>query len=143
MVDYILSEKSEVVDNYRLALIGNSWGGFLAAGEAAFEPPLSAAILIDGVWDPYAGFSTVLSPELMAVYEAGNYTQFDQEVLSQREPAKLSTNARVDYGLWAFHTHLPSGLFNQSKQYELKDVVDKVNMPVVVGDAEYERTWIG
>lgn len=81
MVDYILSEKSEVVDNYRLALIGNSWGGFLAAGEAAFEPPLSAAILIDGVWDPYAGFSTVLSPEPMAMHEAGNYTQFDKKVL--------------------------------------------------------------
>ncbi|CAM1510810.1 Fc.00g083230.m01.CDS01 [Cosmosporella sp. VM-42] len=145
VVDYILSEKSDVVDKDRLALIGNSWGGFLAARAAAFEPRLSAAILIDGVWDTYAGFSTMLSPELMAVYESGNYTKFDQEVLSQLEAGKLSTNSAwaLDYGLWAFHTHLPSGLFNQSKRFELKDVVDKINMPVFVGDAEYEPTWVG
>jgi hypothetical protein len=113
VVDYFLSRKSDVVDKDRLAIIGNSFGGYLAARAAAFEPRLSAAVLIDGVWDNYAAYSAQLSTDILAIYEAGNFTQFDQEVLSLREAGKLSTNAAwgLDQGLWAFHTHSPSDFF--------------------------------
>jgi dipeptidyl aminopeptidase/acylaminoacyl peptidase len=76
-MDYILSEKSHVVDKDRVAILGNYFGGYLAPRAASFEPRLSAAILIDGIWDTYAGFSTQVPPEVLAIYEAGNYTDFD------------------------------------------------------------------
>jgi pimeloyl-ACP methyl ester carboxylesterase len=145
VVDYLLSEKSHVVDKDRLALIGNSLGGFLAARAAAFEARLSAAVLIDGVWDTYSAYSTQLPPEILALYEAGNYTKFDDELLSAREAGKLSTDAAwgLDQGLWSFHTHSPSDFFNQIKKYQLKNVVDKINIPVFVGDAEYDFVFPG
>jgi hypothetical protein len=145
VVDYVLSEKSNVVDKNRLALIGNSFGGFLAARAAAFEPRLSAAVLVDGVWDTYAGFAGQVAPEIMASYEAGNYTQFDDEILSLREAGKLSTNGAwgLDQGLWSFYTHSPSDFLNQSKQFRLESVVDKINIPVFVGDAEYDFAFQG
>lgn len=145
VVDYVLSGKSDVVDKDRLAIIGNSFGGYLAARAAAFEPRLSAAVLIDGVWDNYAAYSAQLSTDILAIYEAGNFTQFDQEVLSLRESGKLSTNAAwgLDQGLWAFNTHSPSDFFTQTKQYQLKDVARKIKMPVFVGDAEYDSEYPG
>lgn len=49
VVDYVLSEKKQVVDSSRLVLVGNSFGGYLAARAAAFEPRLSAVVLIGGI----------------------------------------------------------------------------------------------
>ncbi|KAJ5895335.1 hydrolases or acyltransferase [Penicillium taxi] len=141
VVDYVLSEKSNVIDESRLVLVGNSFGGYLAARAAAFEPRLAAVVLIDGVWDFYAGVIGQLTSEIVASYEAGNYTEFDNKILSLREAGKLSTAAAwgLDQGLWSFYTHSPSDFFNQSKQYRLEDVVDKIKMPVFIGDAEYEN----
>lgn len=145
VVDYILSEKGQVIDKDRLAILGNSFGGYLAARVAAFEPRFSAAVLIDGVWDTYAGFSKDLPSDLLAIYEVGNYTQFDNEVLSLRDAGKLSTGASwgLDQGLWSMYTHSPSDFFNKVKQYKLEDVVDKINIPVFVGDGEFDNVFPG
>lgn len=145
VVDYVLSKKGHLVDESKLALIGNSFGGYLAVRSAAFEPRLSAVVVLDGVWDTYAGYAQQLTPELLAPYLAGNYSQFDDELLSLRDAGKLDTGAAwgLDYALWAFRTHSPSDFFNQTKEYALKDVVDKIKMPVFVGDAEFENIFIG
>ncbi|KAH7133901.1 putative hydrolases or acyltransferase [Dactylonectria macrodidyma] len=145
VVDYVLSEKKHVVDKKRLVLVGNSFGGYLAARAAAFEPRLSAAVFIDGVWDNYAAYTRELSSEMLDIYEAGNYTQFDDVVLSAREAGKLPTGAAwgIDQGLWAFHTHSPSDFFTQVKQYNVESFIDKIKMPVFVGDAELESSYVG
>jgi hypothetical protein len=145
VVDYVLSQKSQVVDKDRLALIGNSFGSTLAARAAAFEPRLSAVVFVDGVWDNYAAFSAELPTNILAIYEAGNYTEFDQEVFSLRETGKLSTNAAwgLDQGLWSFYTHSPSNFFTQTKQYSLKDIASKIKMPVFVGNADYDSEYPG
>ena len=140
VVDYVLSEKSHIVDQNKLVLIGNSWGGYLAARAAAFEPRLSAAVLIDGVWDTYSAYSSELPPELAAIYEAGNYTEFDNLTLSMRDAGKFPTNAAwgLDQGLWSFNTHSPSEFFTRTKQFQLQDVADRIKLPVFVGEAEYD-----
>lgn len=145
VVDYVLSEKKNVVDKNRLVLVGNSFGGYLAARAAAFEPRLSAAVFIDGVWDNYAAYSKELSPEMLEIYEAGNYSQFDDIVLSARQAGKLPTGAAwgIDQGLWAFHTHSPSDFLTRTKQYNVESFIDKIKIPVFVGDAELESSYNG
>lgn len=145
VVDYVLSEKKQLVDEDRLVLVGNSLGGYFAARAAAFEPRLSAAILVGGVWDLYAGYSSQLTEELLAIYEAGNYTKFDNEVLTLRDAGELPTEATwgLDYGLWAYKTHSVAEFFDRAKQYNIKDVVDRIQMPVFVGDAEFEGIYVG
>ncbi|KAI9042364.1 alpha/beta hydrolase family protein [Aspergillus affinis] len=145
VVDWIFAEKADAVDTDRLVLIGNSFGGYLAARAAAFEPRLSAAVLIGGVWDTYAGFSGQFPSELIGIYEAGNYTDFDRKVHSLRETGKLPTSAAwgVDQGLWSFHTHSPSEFLNMSQNFRLEDAVDKIKIPVFVGDAEFENFFKG
>ncbi|KAJ9300230.1 hypothetical protein DTO271G3_2347 [Paecilomyces variotii] len=145
VVDYVLSEKSEVVDKDRLAIVGNSMGSYLAARAAAFEPRLSAVVLIDGAWDIYTSFAAPLPSEMLAIFEAGNYTQFDHELLSLRASGKLSTGAAwgLDEALWTFNTHSPSQLLLRSKKFELKDVVDQIKMPVFIGNGEYDTLMPG
>ena len=145
VVDYVLSEKKQVVDESRLVLVGNSFGGYLAARAAAFEPRLSAAVLIGGVWDLYDGFSQQLTEDLLSIYEAGNYTQFDDLLLSLRDAGELPTEAEwgLDYGLWAFKTHSPSEFFDRTRQYNIGDVIHQIDMPVFVGDAEFEGIFKG
>lgn len=145
VVDYILLEKAQVVDEDRLVLVGNSFGGYLAARAAASEPRLSAVVLIGGVWDLYAGFSTQLPGELLTIYEAGNYTSFDETLLSLRDAGELPTEAAwgLDYGLWAFKAHSPSEFFDLAKQYKIESVIHQINMPVFVGDAEHESIFPG
>ncbi|KAJ5115040.1 hypothetical protein NUU61_000799 [Penicillium alfredii] len=145
VVDYVLSEKKDVVDKDRLVLVGNSLGGYLAARVAAFEPRLSAVVLIDGVWENYAAYARELSSEMRAIYEAGNYTQFDKTILSARKAGKLPTGAAwgIDQGLWSFHTHSPSDFFTQTKKYNVSSFIHKIKMPVFVGNAELESTYVG
>ena len=145
VVDYVLSEQKHVVDKNRLVLLGNSLGGYLAARVAAFEPRLSAVVFIDGVWDNYAAYTRELSSEMLDIYEAGNYTQFDNVVLSAREAGKLPTGAAwgIDHGMWAFHTHSPSDFFTKIKQYNVESFIDRIRMPVFVGDAELESSYVG
>lgn len=145
VVDWLLAEKADAVDTDRLVLIGNSFGGYLAARAAAFEPRLSATILLGGVWDAYAAFSSQLPAEMIDLYKAGNYTAFDRIIHSLRDAGKFPTNAAwgIDQGLWSFHTHSPSEFFTLSKEFRLKDVADKIKMPVFVGDAEFEQFFQG
>lgn len=145
VVDYILSEKADLVDEDRVVLIGNSLGGYFAARAAAFEKRLAATVLIGGVWDTYAAFTKQLEPEILAVYEAGNYSDFDETVLSLRDAGELSTDATwgLDQGLWAFKTHSPSDFFTRTKEYNLEGVAEKIDMPVFVGDAEFDALFEG
>lgn len=145
VVDYVLSEKADLVDENRLVLIGNSLGGYFAARAAAFEKRLAATVLIGGVWDTYAAYTKELEPEILAIYEAGNYSDFDETVLSMRDSGELSTSAAwgLDQGLWAFHTHSPSEFFSRCKEYNLEGVAEKIDMPVFVGDAEFDALFEG
>ncbi|KAL4797614.1 putative hydrolases or acyltransferase [Aspergillus venezuelensis] len=145
VVDYIYAEKLDVVDESKLVLLGNSFGGYLAARAAAFEKRLAAAVLIGGVWDAYEAFKTQLPEELLAIYEAGNYSQFDETVLSLREENKLPVESAwgIDQGLWAFYTHSLSDFFTRTKQYSLQDVAHLIDIPVFVGDAEFETIFKG
>ncbi|OAA34677.1 2,6-dihydropseudooxynicotine hydrolase [Beauveria brongniartii RCEF 3172] len=145
VVDYLLSEKKDVVDENRIVLVGNSLGAYLAARVAAFEPRLAATVLIDGVWDNYEAYIRELSPEMLSIYEAGNYSQFDDALLSAREAGELPTGAAwgIDHSLWAIHTHSPSDFFTKIKQYNVASFISKIKMPVFVGDAELESSYVG
>ncbi|MGA7898572.1 MAG: alpha/beta fold hydrolase [Nitrososphaeraceae archaeon] len=52
VVDYALTRPKEI-DSTRIALMGISMGGYLAARAAAFEHRIAACILNDGVFDGY------------------------------------------------------------------------------------------
>jgi dienelactone hydrolase len=61
VVDFAL--KQPAVDPKRIALMGISMGGYLAARAAAFEKRLAALIANDGIYDFAAPFRNTVPPE--------------------------------------------------------------------------------
>lgn len=145
LVDYLLGEQADTVDASRLALFGYSFGGYLAARAAAFEPRLSAVLLDGGVYDVYDAFAAQLTPELIALLQSGAQEQFDQQVLGLLSLDDTPTNIRwgLEQGLWSFHTHSPYEFLEQARSYNLRNVTEKIGMPVWIADAELEGFFPG
>jgi dipeptidyl aminopeptidase/acylaminoacyl peptidase len=59
------------IDPERVALMGISMGGYLAARAVAFEPRISACVLYNGVYDGYDSIRSEFPPELSNAVEQG------------------------------------------------------------------------
>ncbi|KAK7432931.1 hypothetical protein QQZ08_000402 [Neonectria magnoliae] len=143
VVDHLVAQP-ELVDPDAIALLGLSFGGYLAPRAAAFEHRLAAILAIDGVWD----FGNVtlgeLSDEALALWEAGNKTAFDEvalEWLNPGYPAQLRW--ALAQGLWSFNLDSPFDYIAASLNYTLEGVVDKIKTPVFIGDAENDLFFKG
>lgn len=145
VVDYLLKEKSHIVDPDKLVLVGNSLGGYLAARAAAYEPRFAAVLLIGGMWDYSVVFFETLPQSLIAMFNAGNYREFDAEVMALRESGNTTTEMAwgIDQGLWAYNTHSPSEMLKKTKEFRVEGFIDQIKMPVFVGDSEFEGFFEG
>ena len=70
VVDYALTKPE--VDPKRLALMGISMGGYLAARAASFEHRIAACILNNGVFDGYDAIASTFPKSLLTAIENGN-----------------------------------------------------------------------
>jgi dienelactone hydrolase len=145
VVDYLLTEKQESVDCESLVLFGFSFGGYLAARAAAFEPRLSAVVLDGGVYDTYEAFASQLPTAALDLFHSGNKTAFDALITSAANSEDTPTTLRwgVQQGTWAFKTHSPYDFLTTTKQYSLERVIDKISAPVFIADAEFESFFRG
>ncbi|KAK4139729.1 Alpha/Beta hydrolase protein [Dichotomopilus funicola] len=145
VIDELLNRKGCYVDEDRLVLVGISMGGYLAARAAAFEPRIKALILNGGVWDIYEGYSGHLTPELKELLDAGKQEEFDEAVLPLLESPEVPVTLRwgLGHGLWCFKQHSPYLWLESLKDYALKDVVERIKVPVLVVDSEFEGFFAG
>jgi esterase/lipase len=143
VVDYLVTLPE--VDPSAIAILGISFGGYLAPRAAAFEHRLAAVICLDGVYD----FSTVwfdnLGPEATEVFKSGNKTAFDTGINAYRAAPDTPTTAKwaFDQGLWSFNTSSPFDFVTETQAYTLEGVVDQITVPVFVGDAEGDLFFKG
>ncbi|KAH6892479.1 Alpha/Beta hydrolase protein [Thelonectria olida] len=145
VVDYVLSEKGHIVDSEQLVLFGYSFGGYLAARAAAYEPRLSAVMVNGGVWNVYDAFTSELSPDFLELLESGDKEAFDEAAEELRTSSETPTEARwgLEQGMWAFNKKSAYEFLTATKQYTLENVVDEIKMPVWIADAEYEGFFSG
>lgn len=146
VVDYLLSDKAAFIDNKRLVLYGHSFGGYLAARAAAFEPRLSALMLNGGVWDAYQAYTAYLPPNLLEVLESGDKEGFDKAMDELQSDPETSTVIKwgLQQGLWAFKMNSAHDFFQSFKNYTLKGgIADRIKMPVWLADGEYEDLMAG
>jgi pimeloyl-ACP methyl ester carboxylesterase len=144
VVDYVLESQASVVDPSRLVLFGFSFGGYLAARAAAFEPRLSAVMLDGGIFDTYESFSSQLPPVGLEVLESGNKTAFDALASSLAEAPDAPTALKwgIEQGLWSFKSSSAYDFMQIIKLYNLKDVIHKISVPVWTADAEFEDFFV-
>lgn len=126
------------VDTSSIALLGFSFGGYLAARASAFEHRLAATICLDGMWSFSNLILSGFPPELAALVKSGAEQQVNAALYSTLSNSSTSSNTRwfFDQGLWAFKATSPFDLLNKTFQYDLTGIMDKIPGPIFLADAE-------
>lgn len=145
LVDYVLTNHTDDVDETRLALYGMSFGGYLVARAAAFEPRLSAVLLNGGIMDTHESFINQLPPDLREIYDAKNKSAFDAAIFTALENPDTPSGLRwgIYQGLWAFKMESPYDWLESVRLYSIRDVVDRIEMPVWIANPDREQFFPG
>ncbi|KAK4506314.1 hypothetical protein PRZ48_000044 [Zasmidium cellare] len=143
VVDYLYNRSD--VDFERLALLGNSFGGYLVARAAAFEPRIKALILNGGIYDSHQAFVGQLPPNLEKLYNAGEKQQFDdligEALHTQESPSQFRWD--VEQGLWAFKIQSPYDFLQATRAYTIANITDRIRMPTFIANASSDQFFAG
>lgn len=138
VVDFALTLKG--VDHRRIALRGDSMGGYLAPRAAAFEPRLAALIANDGLYDyaaPYfQGVPEAQRAQVIAMAKAGPSPAIDAMM---KMAMKASPVARwsITHGLYSFGARSPSEYLHMATAYTLAGgIAERIRCPTLVCNAE-------
>ncbi|MFL6383704.1 MAG: alpha/beta hydrolase family protein, partial [Nitrososphaeraceae archaeon] len=142
VVDYALTNRAKQIDPNKMALMGISMGGYLAARAAAFEHRISACILNDGVYDGYDGFASGFPKSLLTAIENGDLKVVNMvlDILMESDP---NTRFNMKHGMWTAGVNTPFELIQKSKNYTIKDIVQNIKCPTLVLEAEKDNSFPG
>ncbi|KAI9692431.1 MAG: hypothetical protein M1822_006662 [Bathelium mastoideum] len=158
VVDWLFAHAKDLeIDTGKLGLWGESMGGYLAPRAAAFEHRLAAVFAVDGIYDTYAAFIKITGAKGVALFEAGNAEEFNTYIREWIRGPDAPTVARwgVSHGLWSLSDGAPDSFydskepitpydfFSKMRRFSLEDVVDKIQCPVLVADAESDLFFKG
>ena len=139
-VDYALTRPD--VDGDKLALMGMSLGGYLAARAVAFEHRFRAAVFYDGVYSFYDSIRGAMPKEALAALDAGDTLRCEEIVYQQMQS---DTNLRwmVTQGVWSFGVFSFTDFVQKTKQYTLDGIIGQIQCPCFVMDAEGDMFFKG
>ena len=129
-------------DQRRMALMGTSFGGYLAARAAAFEHRIAALVLNDGLFDFGGAVLRGLPPALAALIEAGRDAQAEA-VMAQA--AAHSTYLRWSAGnaRWTFGATSAAQALRDMRAYTMEGLADRITCPTLVLDPENDQFFRG
>ncbi len=145
VVDFALALPG--VDPDRIALRGDSLGGYLAPRAAAFEHRIAALIANDGVYDyaaPHmAGVSKEQQAAMRAALQAGPSAQIDRGIGAAMQKSPV-VRWSITHGMWCFGVSSPSEYLGQTLSYTLADgIAEQIRCPTLVCDAEGDLFFKG
>jgi pimeloyl-ACP methyl ester carboxylesterase len=141
VVDYAFSRPEEI-DPKRIALMGISMGGYLAARAVAFEHRIAACILNDGVFDGYEAFTSSFPKSLLAAIDNGN-SEFVNTFLNNLSESNPNIRFNMEHGMWTNGVNTPFELVQGSKNYSIKNVAQNIKCPTLVLEAEQDDSFPG
>jgi pimeloyl-ACP methyl ester carboxylesterase len=143
VIDAALSRPE--VDGARIALMGVSLGGYLAARAAAFEPRLAALIADDGLYDVFAA-TMAMAPQahdLLAVLDLPQALEFDALIEKMKAHATTTTRWALSHGPWAFAVKTPREYMAKLRAYSLVGLAERIACPTLVMEAENDLFFRG
>jgi len=141
VVDFVLGLPT--VDPERIALLGISFGGYLAPRAAAFEHRLAACIANGGVFD----FMAPRLPSGMSRQAAIDWVRSDPRGADELMRAMMdaSTDSRwgIENGMFTFGSSTPADYLLKALDYTLAGVAEKISCHTLVVDSEGDLWYSG
>jgi pimeloyl-ACP methyl ester carboxylesterase len=141
VVDYVLGLPA--VDPERIALLGISFGGYLAPRAAAFEHRLAACIANGGVFD----FMANRLPSGMSREAAIDGVRSDpsgtNEMMRALMEASTDTRWGIENGIFTFRASSPADYYLKALDYTLAGIAEKITCPTLVIDSEGDLWYRG
>jgi dipeptidyl aminopeptidase/acylaminoacyl peptidase len=139
VVNYAITRKE--VDAKRIALMGISFGGYLAPRAVAFEKRIKACIANGGVYDFH--MTARLTPEDEKYLD----TQKGAEEIDKAIYAKMKSDPSLRWvmanGMFTFHAKSPSEWLKMTRPYTMKAVAEKISCPILIVDSEGDKDMPG
>jgi pimeloyl-ACP methyl ester carboxylesterase len=139
VVDYAITRKE--VDAKRIALMGISFGGYLAPRAAAFEKRIKACIANGGVYDFHMAAS--LTPEEEKYLDTQKGAEEIDKAIYLRMKSDPSFRWSIANGIFTFHAKSPSDWLKMTRLYTMKDVAAKITCPMLIVDSEGDKDMSG
>lgn len=141
VIDYALELPQTDPEN--IALVGISFGGYLAPRAAAYDDRIKVCVANGGIYDFYDNMIKKNPPGIeKIIFDAEASKQYDQSILS-----KLGKNPTFDFfywnGMYTFGAQTPSELMRMLKPYHLRNVADKIKCKMIVVDSEEDKSLPG
>jgi len=139
VVDFAMTQPG--VDTKRIALMGISFGGYLAPRAAAFEHRIKACIANGGIYDFGEGVWDKMPKDLVFLADK-DPEKFNQVMF---EVMKESTTIRwaLNHGMWVFGKDNPAGYFKEVRKYTLAGVAEKIKCTTLVVDSSNDMFFPG
>lgn len=140
VIDHALSRPE--VDSSRMALMGVSLGGYLAARAAAFEPRIAACVLFNGLFDLHAAALDQAPGFMRRQVEKGDTPLVNA---AGRTMMRLDTTRRwsLTHGMWAYGASSPGEFIRMTADYTLEGVAGRISCPTLVLDSEKDHFFPG
>ena len=135
------------VDTAKIALMGVSFGGYLAPRAAAFEKRIAAVIANDGIYDyGAANLSAVPAEQRAAAAQAVRAKEAPQIDRMLEAAIKNSPTAAwaMTHGMFVTRTSTPRAYVAATLDYHLRDgIAEMITCPTLVLDAEEDIFFKG
>jgi pimeloyl-ACP methyl ester carboxylesterase len=137
VIDYALTRKE--VDPKKIALHGESLGGYLASRAAAFDDRLAACIADDGVYDFGRSQLSGIPPEKREQVRAALFAESAPELdamLDQAMKTNTVANWSFTHGMYVTGTSSPRAYLAATQSFNLTEgIAEQVKCPTLVCDA--------
>lgn len=140
VVDFAVSRPE--VDPERIALMGISFGGYLAPRAAAFEHRLKALIANGGVYD-FRVVTTRGDPETEAALNDPAASAEMDEYIRQGMAKDPSLRWVMANAMYTFGADSPSDWMRKTRPYIMRDVAAKITMPTLIVDSDGDKDMPG
>jgi len=140
VVDFGLKRKE--VDASRIALMGISFGGYLAPRAVAFEHRIKACIANGGVYDFHANIMRIGALDEKSLDNKEYAQEIDKAIYGEMEK---NPSARWVFGnaMFTFHAKSPSEWLRMTRPYTMKDVASRIKCQMLIVDSEGDRDLPG
>ena len=141
VVDYVLDLAA--VDPERIALLGISFGGYLAPRAAAFEHRLAACIANGGVFDFMANRLPGGMSRQVAIDGVRSDPGGTNEMMRALMEASTDTRWGIENGVFTFQASSPADYYLKALDYTLAGIAEKITCPTLVIDSEGDLWYQG